>query len=109
MPSGLWACNSPVSLHWDAYGIFSPGCTTPQGSAVFTCFKWLTMPMHKQCTARAGAACILRNDKTGLHGRRQTLRNCLMRPFLRGPRQMTASSGFGSRNPMDMTARLSST
>jgi hypothetical protein len=34
---------------------------------------------------------------------------CLMSPFLRGPRQMTASSGFGSMKPMDMTPRLSST
>ena len=42
-------------------------------------------------------------------GGKATLRNCLMRPFLRGPRQITASSGLGSRNPMDMTARLSST
>jgi len=29
-------------------------------------------------------------------------------PFFLGPRQMTASSGSGSRNPTDTTARLSS-
>lgn len=33
--------------------------------------------------------------------------DCLIRPFLRGPRQMTASSGLGSMKPMDMTPRFS--
>lgn len=33
--------------------------------------------------------------------------HCLIRPFLRGPRQMTASSGLGSMKPMDMTPRFS--
>jgi len=32
-----------------------------------------------------------------------TVKNCLMRPFLRGPRQITASSLFGSINPTDIT------
>mmetsp|Transcript_4672 Transcript_4672/g.15491 ORF Transcript_4672/g.15491 Transcript_4672/m.15491 type:complete len:260 (+) Transcript_4672:868-1647(+) len=32
-----------------------------------------------------------------------SVRNCLMRPFLRGPRQMTASSWPGSRKPMLIT------
>jgi len=32
-----------------------------------------------------------------------TVKNCLMRPFLRGPRQMTASSLFGSIKPTDIT------
>lgn len=35
--------------------------------------------------------------------------HCLMRPFLRGPRQITASSGLGSMKPMDMTPRFSCT
>ena len=36
-------------------------------------------------------------------------RTCLMSPFLRGPRQMTASSAPGSMNPMDMTPKVSET
>mmetsp|Transcript_18254 Transcript_18254/g.39902 ORF Transcript_18254/g.39902 Transcript_18254/m.39902 type:complete len:219 (-) Transcript_18254:47-703(-) len=35
--------------------------------------------------------------------------NCLMRPFLRGPRHTTASSGLCSMNWMDITPRLSCT
>ena len=38
-----------------------------------------------------------------------SFRNCLMSPFFRGPRQITASSGSGSRKPMDITARFSVT
>lgn len=33
--------------------------------------------------------------------------HCLMRLFLRGPLQMTASSGLGSMKPMDITPRFS--
>ena len=31
--------------------------------------------------------------------------NCLIRPFLRGPRQMTGSSAFGSMNPAGAQAQ----
>jgi len=34
-----------------------------------------------------------------------SLRNCLMTPYLRGPRQMTAVSLVSSRKPIDMTLR----
>jgi hypothetical protein len=33
----------------------------------------------------------------------------LINPFFRGPRQTTASSGLGSKKPMDITARFSAT
>lgn len=38
-----------------------------------------------------------------------SFRKDFMMLFLRGPRQMIASSGCASRKPMDITARLSST
>ena len=48
----------------------------------------------------------MRQQAAGTRERR-ALRNCLMRPFLRGPRQITASSGLGSMKPIDITPRLS--
>ena len=39
----------------------------------------------------------------------RTVRNCLIRPFFFGPRQMTALSCCGSINPIDMTPRPSVT
>mmetsp|Transcript_104326 Transcript_104326/g.304552 ORF Transcript_104326/g.304552 Transcript_104326/m.304552 type:complete len:240 (+) Transcript_104326:667-1386(+) len=38
-----------------------------------------------------------------------SVKNCLISPFLRGPRQIMASSWFGSMKPIDITARWSST
>mmetsp|Transcript_45702 Transcript_45702/g.97411 ORF Transcript_45702/g.97411 Transcript_45702/m.97411 type:complete len:354 (+) Transcript_45702:275-1336(+) len=37
-----------------------------------------------------------------------SVRNCLISPFLRGPRQMTASSSLGSMKPMDITPNSTS-
>lgn len=63
--------------------------------------------MIEMCSSLVpGGVSIMRQSRSS---QSTSVKNCLMRPFLRGPLQITGSSLLGNMNPMDITAKLSST
>ena len=82
----------------------SCGVVTMSAPVMPACFRYCTM---ERCSSDVPGGASTTRKSSAPHS--VSFRNCLMSPFLRGPRHTTASSGFGRRNPMDITARFSVT
>mmetsp|Transcript_15325 Transcript_15325/g.51545 ORF Transcript_15325/g.51545 Transcript_15325/m.51545 type:complete len:259 (+) Transcript_15325:433-1209(+) len=78
----------------------SCGVVTTTAPSTFEFFKYCTTLM---CSSDVpGGVSIIRKSRSP---QSTSVRNCLMSPFLRGPRHMTALSSSGSMKPTDMTPR----
>mmetsp|Transcript_5 Transcript_5/g.17 ORF Transcript_5/g.17 Transcript_5/m.17 type:complete len:298 (+) Transcript_5:1013-1906(+) len=80
------------------------GVVTINAPLIPACFRYCTI---ERCSSLVPGGASTTRKSNSPHS--VSFRNCLISPFFRGPRQITASSGLGSRKPMLITARFSAT